>query len=116
MKVECEKCGKIYTLQDRDNPEDYVCECGGELQKTPTLGELIPGLLIAFVLQFFLGIFWELLPFGIIAVIILWSEKDTPRSETTLIQKIFVALVLMYILLISLCVLIAGLASIWSSL
>jgi len=100
MKVECKKCGKIYTLEDGDNPEDYVCECGSELRKIPVLGDAIPIVLIMIVIQLFYSTSWVLLPFGIIAVIILWSWRNTARSEMTLIQKIFIVLVVIYILFI----------------
>lgn len=31
MKVECEKCGKEYELEDNENPNKFQCECGGNL-------------------------------------------------------------------------------------
>ncbi|MBC7129276.1 MAG: hypothetical protein H5T45_06070 [Thermoplasmatales archaeon] len=105
MKVECKKCGKEYTLDDDENVGDYVCECGGELQKVSTLGDFIPALLITIVIQFFFGIWWELLPLGIISVIILWSERKTTPSNITLSQKIFVLWLIVYSLFVLLTVL-----------
>ncbi|MCG2829071.1 hypothetical protein [Methanothermobacter sp. K4] len=32
MKVKCKECGHEYNLKDDENPEDYTCECGGELR------------------------------------------------------------------------------------
>jgi len=32
VKVKCENCGKEYILEKGENPEDYQCECGGDLK------------------------------------------------------------------------------------
>lgn len=34
MIVKCEKCGKEYDLNPREDPSSYQCECGGELSST----------------------------------------------------------------------------------
>lgn len=32
MKVKCQECGREYVLEKGENPEDFQCECGGNLK------------------------------------------------------------------------------------
>jgi hypothetical protein len=48
LKVKCKECGREYTLKDDENPKDYTCECGGNLEKDEDLSVLKCSIYLAF--------------------------------------------------------------------
>lgn len=52
MITKCVECGREYALNDKENPTNFSCECGGNLTTDKPVKEKIP--ILALILSFFL--------------------------------------------------------------